>query len=213
MGSHKWADRHFGQRVKVEREHRRWSQADMAKKLSALGIHPMHPTTIAKIEAGDRSVRINEAVGIAELFEVSLDSLLGLKWWPQQSDVTYTLRVLRAAAQQVGHQLKAAADTFNDQLDRLDDIPVDIDADDGLRPILGESEAALADMKSLHRLLAEIARRCDQLMEREDETMASEAESRDEKKRKRRDDALAQRPQNVEELRAHLERLMQDGAL
>jgi hypothetical protein len=39
----------------------------------------MHPTTVAKIEAGDRSVRINEAVGIADLFEVSLDSLLGRK--------------------------------------------------------------------------------------------------------------------------------------
>ena len=41
------------------------------------GIQPMHPTTIAKIEAGTRSVRINEAVGIAELFEISLDTLVG----------------------------------------------------------------------------------------------------------------------------------------
>ena len=42
----------------------------------------MHATTIAKIEAGSRSVRINEAVGIADLFEVSLDTLLGRKSGP-----------------------------------------------------------------------------------------------------------------------------------
>ena len=40
----------------------------MAKMLADRGVQPMHPTTIAKIEAGDRSVRINEAVEIADLF-------------------------------------------------------------------------------------------------------------------------------------------------
>jgi hypothetical protein len=49
----------------------------MAKMLADRGVKPMHPTTVAKIEAGDRSVRINEAIEIADLFEVSMDALLG----------------------------------------------------------------------------------------------------------------------------------------
>jgi hypothetical protein len=49
----------------------------MAKMLADRGVQPMHPTTVAKIEAGDRSVRINEAMEIAELFGVSMDTLLG----------------------------------------------------------------------------------------------------------------------------------------
>jgi transcriptional regulator with XRE-family HTH domain len=93
MGSEKWTDKHFGKRVKNERDHRGWSQADMAKKLSDHGIQPMHPTTVAKIEAGERSVRINEAVGIADLFEISLDSLLGRK--PRaERDLEYALGAL-----------------------------------------------------------------------------------------------------------------------
>ena len=61
MGNRKWTDDYFSKRLRAEREQRGWSQADMAKRLSAKDI-PMHWTTIAKIEAGDRSVRIVEAV-------------------------------------------------------------------------------------------------------------------------------------------------------
>jgi hypothetical protein len=39
------------------------------------GIHPTRPTTIAKIGAGDRLLRFNKAVGIADMFEVSVDFL------------------------------------------------------------------------------------------------------------------------------------------
>ena len=75
MGRKKWTEDYFSKRIRTERERREWSQADMAKMLSDKGI-PMHWTTVAKIEKGDRSVRIDEAAGIADLFEVSLDVLL-----------------------------------------------------------------------------------------------------------------------------------------
>jgi len=35
MGSSKWTDKRFGQRIRAEREGQGWSQADMAKELSA----------------------------------------------------------------------------------------------------------------------------------------------------------------------------------
>jgi transcriptional regulator with XRE-family HTH domain len=70
----------------------------MADMLSNKRIAPMHATTIAKIEAGSRSVRINEAVGIADLFEVSIDSLLGRKQLSQDEELAQDLRVLHGLA-------------------------------------------------------------------------------------------------------------------
>ena len=67
---------YFREKFKAERRSRDWSQADVAKKLEKRGID-LHPTTVAKIEAGQRSVRIDEARAIADLFGLSLDSLVG----------------------------------------------------------------------------------------------------------------------------------------
>ena len=71
MASKKWSDKSFGQIVRKERDERQWTQPQMAEQLG------MHPTTLAKIEKGERSVRIVEAVAIADLLGVSLDRLLG----------------------------------------------------------------------------------------------------------------------------------------
>lgn len=98
MGNQKWSDHLFGERVKRARADRSWSQADMAKLLADKGVQPMHATTVAKIEAGDRSVRINEAVGIADLLGVSLDTLVGRTTGPADADLAFALRVLRDSA-------------------------------------------------------------------------------------------------------------------
>jgi transcriptional regulator with XRE-family HTH domain len=115
----KWADDRFGKRVKAERETRGWSQAEMAKILSDRGLRPMHPTTVAKIEAGDRSVRINEAVGIADLFKVSMDDLLGRKQGTERNELTYPLRVLRDTARRSAEQVGAMAESIREQLAEL----------------------------------------------------------------------------------------------
>lgn len=130
MGIQKWTDKRFGERVKDEREHRGWSQANMAKMLSDNGIHPMHPTTVAKIEAGDRSVRINEAVGIADLFEVSVDSLAGRKPGAQRGELTYLLRVFRDTADRSSQQVWAILETIREQLKEL---PREFDSADRLQ--------------------------------------------------------------------------------
>ncbi|MFF2060093.1 helix-turn-helix transcriptional regulator [Rhodococcus qingshengii] len=66
----------FRKRIKLERTVRRWSQDDLAKRLVARGV-AAHPTTIAKIEAGTRTIKLDEAVEIAALFDISLDELSG----------------------------------------------------------------------------------------------------------------------------------------
>ena len=72
--------------------------------LSDNGISPMHPSVIAKIEAGTRSVRINEGFAIAELFGLSLDALLGRATDPQ-ADQAYAVRSLLDSAHQSSYQV------------------------------------------------------------------------------------------------------------
>ena len=98
MGRKERTKDYFRKRLKSERDRSGWSQADMAKRLSDNGI-PMHSTTIAKIEAGDREVRIDEATGIADLFDVSLDALLGRKG--MEDDQSHALSVLAEEAEKV----------------------------------------------------------------------------------------------------------------
>jgi hypothetical protein len=66
----------------------------------------MRPTTIAKIGAGDRLLRFNKAVGIADMFEVSVDFLLGRNGAANRSELTYRLRVFLDSAEQSHQQLR-----------------------------------------------------------------------------------------------------------
>lgn len=104
MSKERWLDSRFGKRLRAEREARGWSQPRFAELLEAQGITPMGATTIAKIEGGNRSVRIYEAVGMAEVFGVSLDSLTGRTSGPADADLMIALRVLRDSARRGGDQ-------------------------------------------------------------------------------------------------------------
>lgn len=75
MASEKATDKHFGEFVRKERDAKKWTQQEMAAKVNTKV--QMHYTTLAKIEKGERSVRIAEAVAIADVLGVSLDRLLG----------------------------------------------------------------------------------------------------------------------------------------
>jgi transcriptional regulator with XRE-family HTH domain len=99
MGRKERTEIYFRKRLKRERDSRGWSQAEIAKLLSDNGI-PMHSTTIAKIEAGDRAVRIEEATGIADLLDVSLDGLLGRKG--MEDDQSHAMSVLADEARKIG---------------------------------------------------------------------------------------------------------------
>jgi transcriptional regulator with XRE-family HTH domain len=91
MGSREQTANYFGKRVKDEREHREWSQSHMAKLLSANHIPMIHASTIAKIELGSRPTRIDEAIGIADLFGISLDALLGREGMEDESSHAMTV--------------------------------------------------------------------------------------------------------------------------
>ncbi len=81
----------MGKRIRDERRGRDWTQAELANLLRDTGLG-VYPTTIAKIEAGERAPRIEEIVAIADVFEVSLDMLVDRQ--PVAKDVDFALRAL-----------------------------------------------------------------------------------------------------------------------
>ena len=88
----------FGKRVRAERERRGWSQEKLAKRLTDKGVDT-YASTVAKIESEKkpRAVRLAEAAAIADLFDVSLDTLLGRQAMPGD-DLAFALRALRDIA-------------------------------------------------------------------------------------------------------------------
>jgi transcriptional regulator with XRE-family HTH domain len=65
-------ERNFRSRMAAMRESLGWTQTDLAKTLREDHELPFHQATIARIEAGDRPVRLDEAHIIAGVFGVDL---------------------------------------------------------------------------------------------------------------------------------------------
>src|SRR4051794_147506 len=104
MATGKWTQDQFRKRVRLEREKRDWTQAQLAEMLEARGI-PMHWTSIAKIENGPRSVRIEEAAAIADFFNTSVDSLLGRNI-DAGAEVEYMVRSITSNAERAAGQVR-----------------------------------------------------------------------------------------------------------
>ena len=90
----------------------------MAKMLTDNGI-TTYATTIAKIEAGERVARIDELTGIADLFSVSVDKLLGRRARPK-SDLKYTRAALADAVRRAVDVVPDLENTLRERLDDLD---------------------------------------------------------------------------------------------
>lgn len=84
----------FAKRVREEREKKGWSQAEMASLLK-VGAIPMdvHPSGLARLERGERVIRLREAQAIAELFGLALTGMLAT------ADESYDARLARLVAQ------------------------------------------------------------------------------------------------------------------
>lgn len=65
----------FASRVRQVREGQGWSQEELARRLSEVGLR-LDPTAITRLERGERSVRVEEAVAVAQTLGVPLDELL-----------------------------------------------------------------------------------------------------------------------------------------
>lgn len=64
------------QRLRDERERHGWSQVMLAQMLTAKGIICDAPT-ISRMENGDRSIHVETLSALADIFAVSIDTLIG----------------------------------------------------------------------------------------------------------------------------------------
>ncbi|CAN5755105.1 hypothetical protein BH09ACT7_BH09ACT7_32510 [soil metagenome] len=138
------------ERLKSERERHGWSQADVAKMLADKGIG-VYPTTIAKIEAGDRAIRVDELNAIADLFEVSVDALLGRRTGAE-NDLVYNLRGVLAAARDGSAQVASIRESLLDRFRDLDTLDFD-----GLEAVVADAAAALAALNGAAGALSRVA--------------------------------------------------------
>lgn len=107
----------------------------------------MHPTTIAKIEAGDRSVTIDEAAGVADLLELSLDSLLG-RLSGLKTDLAFALRALQSVAHDSVWELTTMQVVLGERLADLSDFEFD-----GREELDSEAARAMEALGEAHRAL------------------------------------------------------------
>lgn len=150
MGNHPLNLTRFRERVARERTKRKWSQAEVATRLKAMGIDNMHNTTVAKIEAGERDIKLDEAAALAELYGISLDALLGRTSRTQRS-LTYALSALLDAVFTSHTELKRNARALHD---RLDDIPSRFE---GYATIAGQARKAFEYVDAAQTVLSDLA--------------------------------------------------------
>ena len=81
-------DANIARNLKATREHQGLSQAELAKRVTAIGVPGMHQTTIARIEGGQRSLRAAEAIAISRALETSLE-------WLSESRASAQLRTTK----------------------------------------------------------------------------------------------------------------------
>lgn len=151
MGLREQTEFYFGKRVREERERRGWRQDELARRLTDKGID-VFASTIAKIESQrkPRAVRLAEAAGIADLFGVSLDSLLG-RQTGADDDMAYALRALLDSTRQGIQQISVVAGTLHSRVTELDRFEFDgrENLQEGVLQVTAALTMALGSMVSL----------------------------------------------------------------
>jgi transcriptional regulator with XRE-family HTH domain len=153
MESHRRADVLFGKRVREERDRRGWSQEELAKRLTDKGI-TVYPSTIAKIESErkPRPARLAEAIGVADLFGMTLDNLLGR---PDDSTLTFALATLCSYAGDAQGHIHRALEVSTDIDDQIESVKAtfDLPGIEDLRQVAKNLDGALAAAQSTARKL------------------------------------------------------------
>jgi transcriptional regulator with XRE-family HTH domain len=110
--------------VRALRKSEGWSQAHLAERLKKAGFRAAHPSTVAKIEAGDRVTDLDELAAIGAVFGVSRTLLLGESDAPGQHDVFSAVRRLSQTKQMGQWQTAALESELRDAFAELSSDPV-----------------------------------------------------------------------------------------
>ncbi len=112
MGRQTPTETRFRERIAVERKRRKLSQSDVAQMLNGRGLPGVYATTVAKIEAGDRTVRIDEAAAFADIFGLPLDELIGRHLDEQTRTLSYVLQAVTRMMHQAAPAVSALRREF-----------------------------------------------------------------------------------------------------
>lgn len=69
-------DEQIGARMRASRERARLPQQHVAVAMAAVHGHQWHQTTVAKVEAGQRPMKLTEAAAVAEIIGIPLADLV-----------------------------------------------------------------------------------------------------------------------------------------
>lgn len=165
MGRESASQAHFRKKARRGREERGWSQAEMAKRLQEKGIDSMYPTTVAKIEAGEREVKLDEATAVADLFEMSLDELVARDSNKRrEDDISFYLRELRDNARKYAGQIADLSSTINGDLQNVEFGRLPDDFAEGWSGISERGDQVLYELDSVKDDLSEIANDASELL-------------------------------------------------
>jgi transcriptional regulator with XRE-family HTH domain len=150
MGKTKWIDDRFRKALSRLRDRDGLTQAQLAAELEHRGLS-MHWTTVAKIEKGDRSVRIDEAAAIADVFNVSVDALLG-RSAPAGTDFMHALRGVLDAKEQARQAVSVHQRMLSEAADSL----AGVDTTGRYAELVADCEAACNVLDRAEQALAAI---------------------------------------------------------
>ncbi|WP_086829408.1 helix-turn-helix transcriptional regulator [Streptomyces sp. NRRL B-24572] len=111
-------------RIKAEREQRGWSTTTLSDRLNEAG-YEMNPSAVWRIENGKRRINLDEAIGFAEIFGVSLSNLVGppaLAAAGRAMELIDTVVAANAAAQRAQHAYRRVNAELIAYLDEHPDI-------------------------------------------------------------------------------------------
>ncbi|CAM5574045.1 helix-turn-helix domain-containing protein [Streptomyces narbonensis] len=116
-------------RIKFERERRGWSTTTLSDRLNEAG-YEMNPSGVWRIENGKRRINLDEAIGFADVFGVSLSNLVGppgLAAAGRAVELIDTVVAANAAAQRAQHAYRRANNELIAYLDAHPDISREAD--------------------------------------------------------------------------------------
>lgn len=152
MGSQARVGDQLRKRLREERERRRWSQSVVSQALTDRGIDSIYPSTIAKIESGDRAVHPDELSAFADLFNISTDALLGRP--AENADAVWAIGKLTSTAQKTASDVRALHDRVEAD---LDDVRYHSKGRDIADDVMEQAGEALAQLRSTMLTLNELA--------------------------------------------------------
>lgn len=116
----------FRQNMREGRESRGWSQGEMSKRLIEAGWPIFHQTTISRIEAGERPVKLGEARAIAAILGKSLSDMVvpaaEALWLSVLESEMKSVRESRDEIEKSVRELKERQDVLRSTVRAIDEI-------------------------------------------------------------------------------------------